>query len=78
MQATPRHVRSARLFQDDLTQGVIPREVSIARFRRGMMALGCGASWRLTSLMGWGLALSLAGLVSIPAVVSAPSSRAIP
>lgn len=53
---------SARLLQEYLEQDVVPRELSIARFMRGMMALGCGASFSLVGVIGWGLALSLAGL----------------
>ncbi|HYI02155.1 serine/threonine-protein kinase, partial [Hyalangium sp.] len=63
MQAAPPQVsHSARLLQDFLDQDVVPRETSIARFMRGMMVLGCGASLLLIGVIGQGLALSLAGL----------------
>lgn len=63
MPATPPQAsQSARLLQEYLEQDVVPRETSIARFMRGMMALGCGASFALVGAIGWGLALSLAGL----------------
>ena len=63
MQATlPQVSHSARLLQEYLEQDIVPRETSIARFMRGMMVLGCGASLLLAGAIGWGLALSLAGL----------------
>jgi serine/threonine-protein kinase len=63
MQAAPPQVpHSARLLQEYLEQDVVPRETSIARFMRGMMLLGCGASLLLHGVIGRGLSLSLAGL----------------
>jgi hypothetical protein len=50
------------MLQEYLDQDVAPREASIARFMRGMMVLGCVASLALSPVIGWGLALSLAGL----------------
>jgi serine/threonine-protein kinase len=54
--------QSARLLQEYLEQDVVPRETSIARFMRGMMLLGCVASFLMLPSIGWGLSLSLAGL----------------
>ncbi|WP_309896433.1 serine/threonine-protein kinase [Archangium sp.] len=65
MQAAAPHVsHSSRLLQDYLNQDVIPRELSIARFMRGMMVLGCVASLALMGVIGQGLSLSLAGLTA--------------
>lgn len=60
--ASPRVSHSARLLQEFLDQDVVPREMTIARFMRGMMALGCVASLLLIGVIGPGLSLSLAGL----------------
>jgi serine/threonine protein kinase len=60
--AAPRVPHSARLLQEYLDQDVVPREMSIARFMRGMMVLGCTASLLLIGVIGPGLSLSLAGL----------------
>ncbi|MCY1082070.1 serine/threonine-protein kinase [Archangium lansingense] len=60
--AAPRVPHSARLLQEYLDQDVVPREMAIARFMRGMMLLGCTASLLLIGVIGWGLGLSLAGL----------------
>jgi serine/threonine-protein kinase len=60
--AAPRVPHSTRLLQDYLNQDVVSREMSIARFMRGMMVLGCVASLLLIGVIGQGLSLSLAGL----------------
>ncbi|QRK09805.1 serine/threonine protein kinase [Archangium violaceum] len=60
--AAPRVPHPARLLQEYLDQDVVPREMAIARFMRGMMVLGCTASLLLMGVIGQGLSLSLAGL----------------
>jgi serine/threonine-protein kinase len=60
--AAPRVSHSARLLQEYLDQDVVPREMSIARFMRGMTVLSCVASLLLIGVIGWGLGLSLAVL----------------
>ncbi|WNG50798.1 serine/threonine protein kinase [Archangium minus] len=60
--AAARVPHSARLLQEYLDQDVVPREMAIARFMRGMMVLGCTASLLLMGVIGKGLSLSLAGL----------------
>ncbi|PTL81368.1 serine/threonine-protein kinase [Vitiosangium sp. GDMCC 1.1324] len=60
--AAPRVPHSARLLQEFLDQDVVPREMTIARFMRGMMVLGCVASLLLIGVIGPGLSLCLAGL----------------
>jgi serine/threonine-protein kinase len=52
------------LLQDYLNQDVVSRELTIARFMRGMMVLGCVASLLLYGVIGQGLSLSLAGLTA--------------
>jgi eukaryotic-like serine/threonine-protein kinase len=65
MQATaPQVSRSARLLQEYLEQDVVSREMSIARFMRGMMLLGCVLAFLMTPAIGWGLSLSLASLAA--------------
>ncbi|QRN98709.1 serine/threonine protein kinase [Archangium violaceum] len=60
--APPRVSHSSRLLQEYLNQDVVPREMAIARFLRGMMVLGCVASLLLIGVIGPGLSLTLAGL----------------
>ena len=60
--AAPKVSHSSRLLQDYLNQDVIPREMSIARFMRGMTLLSCAAALLLIGVIGPGLSLSLAGL----------------
>ncbi len=75
--AAPRVSHSARLLQEYLDQDVVPREMSIARFMRGMMVLGCTASLLLLGVIGWGLALSLAGLTGALAIYYTLMLRAL-
>ncbi|MFL5356567.1 serine/threonine-protein kinase [Archangium sp.] len=60
--AAPRVPHSARLLQEYLDQDVVPREMAIARFMRGMTLLSCVAALLLAGMIGWGLALCIAGL----------------
>jgi serine/threonine-protein kinase len=60
--AAPRASHSARLLQEYLDQDVVPREMSIARFMRGMNLLSCTAAVLLGGVIGWRLALGIAGL----------------
>jgi hypothetical protein len=65
MQATaPQVSHSARLLQEYLEQDIVPREMSIARFMRGVMLLGCVLAFLMAPAIGWGLSLSLAGLAA--------------
>jgi serine/threonine protein kinase len=55
----------ARLLQEHLRQDVMPREASIARFMWGMTAF-CGVGVLLVGpIIGWPLALSVAGLMGV-------------
>jgi serine/threonine-protein kinase len=60
--AAPRVPHSARLLQEYLDQDVVPREMAIARFMRGMTLLSCVAALLLAGMIGWGLSLCIAGL----------------
>ncbi|HEX8434877.1 serine/threonine-protein kinase [Archangium sp.] len=53
---------SSQLLQEYLDQDVVAREMSIARFMRGMTLLSCVAAVVLGEVITWRLALSLAGL----------------
>ncbi|HEX8820945.1 MAG TPA: serine/threonine-protein kinase [Archangium sp.] len=73
----PQASHSSRLLQDYLNQDVIPREMSIARFMRGMMVLCCVASLLLIGVIGRGLSLSLAGLTAFLVVYYTLMLRAL-
>jgi serine/threonine-protein kinase len=60
--AAPRVSHSAQLLREYLNQDVVARELSIARFMRGVMVLGCAAALLFMAEIGRGLSLSLAGL----------------
>ncbi|EPX61436.1 Serine/threonine protein kinase PrkC, regulator of stationary phase [Cystobacter fuscus DSM 2262] len=60
--AVPRAARSSQLLQEYLAQDVVPREVSIARFMRGMVSFSCVAALLLVGPIGWKLSLCLAAL----------------
>ncbi|WNG21057.1 serine/threonine-protein kinase [Cystobacter fuscus] len=60
--AAPRAARSSQLLQEYLAQDVVPREVSIARFMRGMVSFSCVAALLLSGPIGWKLSLCLAAL----------------
>ncbi len=60
--AAPKVSHSSQLLQEYLNQDVVAREMSIARFMRGMTLLCCVASLVLGELLGWRLALTLAGM----------------
>jgi serine/threonine-protein kinase len=53
------------MLEDYLRQDIVPREMAIARFMRGMTALGCVAALSFVQLIGWQLALSLAGMSAL-------------
>ena len=61
----PRVPQSARLLKEFLDKDVIPRETSIARFMRTMVAVGFVAALLLGKAIGWPLALSLVGLTTV-------------
>ena len=63
--AAPQAPLSDRLLQDYLRQDVISREASIARFMCGMTALCSVGALSVGSIIGWKLALSLAGLLAV-------------
>jgi serine/threonine-protein kinase len=65
------------LLQEYLSQDVVPREVSIARFMRGMVALSCVSALLLAGVMGWELSLSLAGLTGVLSVYYTLMLRAL-
>ncbi len=56
--------QSARLLQEYLDKDVVPREMSIARFMRGLMIVGFVAAFGVLGAVGWRLSLSLAGLTA--------------
>ena len=68
---------SVGLLQEYLAQDVVPREMTIARFMRGMMVLGCVAALLLGGAIGWKLALSLSGLTAVLAVYYTLMLRAL-
>ncbi|ATB28868.1 serine/threonine-protein kinase [Melittangium boletus] len=55
---------SAGLLREYLDQDVVPREMSIARFMRGMVSMSCVAALAVGGAIGWPLSLSLAGLTA--------------
>ena len=60
--------RSSQMLQEYLDQDIVPREMSIARFMRGMVLVCCGAALLLIPEIGWGLSLSLAGEMAVMAL----------
>ncbi|MBM7113343.1 serine/threonine-protein kinase [Archangium primigenium] len=68
---------SVGLLQEYLAQDVVPREMTIARFMRGMMVLGCVAALFLGGAIGWKLALSLSGLTAVLAIYYTLMLRAL-
>ena len=56
--------QSARMLQEFLDKDVVPREMSIARFMRGLVSVGCVAALLFSGAIGWKLSLSLAGLTA--------------
>jgi serine/threonine-protein kinase len=78
MDATaPKVPLSERLLQESLLQDAVPREMSVARFMRGMMVLCCVASLLLIPLIGRVLGLSLAGLTAVFIVYYSLTLRAL-
>jgi len=55
---------TGQMLQEHLRQDALPREISIARFLRGVALLSCVASLVLIPAIEWPLALSLAGLTA--------------
>jgi serine/threonine-protein kinase len=68
---------TGQLLQEHLRQDALPREISIARFLRGVGVLCCAASLGLIPAIGWPLALSLAGLTGSFAVYYSLTLRAL-
>jgi eukaryotic-like serine/threonine-protein kinase len=68
---------STGLLQQYLDQDVVPREMSIARFMRGMVSASCVAALALGGAIGWALALSLAGLTAALALYYTLMLRAL-
>lgn len=78
MEVTPPPVpQSSRLLQEYLDKDVVPREMSIARFMRGLVAVGCVASLLFSGAIGWSLSLSLAGLTGCLALYYTLMLRAL-
>ena len=66
-----------QLLQEHLRQDAVPREISIARFLRGVTVLSCGVALLLGPAIGWPLSLSLAGLTASLCVYYSLTLRAL-